>query len=89
MTSSADVKIYTTKVCPYCNSAKSLFRSLHQEYEEIGLDANPDLRAQLSEENGGWRTVPMIFINGKFMGGFDDVNALHRKGQLLPLLGKA
>lgn len=84
-----DVTIYTTRVCPYCTAAKSLFKQLGQPYEEIPLDDKPDLRARLSQENKGWRTVPMIFVGGKFLGGFDDVNALHSKGGLLPLLGKA
>lgn len=82
----AQVQIYTTRVCPYCEQAKGLFKSLGQAYEEIGLDAQPELRERLSRENKGWRTVPMIFINGNFVGGSDDVHALHRKGELQPLL---
>ncbi|MCA2960225.1 MAG: glutaredoxin [Silvanigrellales bacterium] len=82
----ADVTIYTTRICPYCTSAKNLFKSLGVPFEEIGLDANPELRARLSSENGGWRTVPMIFAGEKFLGGFDDVNTLHRQGKLMPLV---
>jgi glutaredoxin 3 len=81
-----DVKIYTTRVCPYCVSAKSLFKGLGVAFEEIGLDADPGLRARLSAENGGWRSVPMIFVGGKFLGGFDDVNALHKAGKLMPMV---
>jgi glutaredoxin 3 len=83
----ANVKIYTTTVCPYCNAAKNLFKTLKIEYEEINLDDNPDLRVQLSMENNGWRTVPMIFINNKFIGGFDDTNKLYKEGNLLKMLG--
>ena len=82
----ADVKIYTTRVCPYCTSAKILFKTLGVSYQEIGLDADPELRTRLSAENKGWRTVPMIFVGDKFLGGFDDVNALHREGKLMPLV---
>ena len=82
-----NVRIYTTKVCPYCNAAKNLFKTLKIEYEEINLDGNPDLRVQLSMENNGWRTVPMIFINNKFIGGFDDTNKLYKEGTLLKMLG--
>jgi glutaredoxin 3 len=84
----AQVLIYSTNNCPYCVSAKELFKSLNQDFQEIKLDTNPDLRMKLSQENNGWRTVPMIFINGKFYGGFSDVNDIHKKGELLPLLGK-
>jgi glutaredoxin 3 len=80
------VKIYTTTVCPYCNAAKNLFKSIKVEYEEINLDDEPDLRAKLSMENNGWRTVPMIFIGEKFIGGFDDTNKIYKDGTLLKLL---
>lgn len=80
------VVIYTTSTCPYCSAAKNLFKSMNVEYEEINLDGKDALRAQLSQENKGWRTVPMIFINDKFMGGFDDVNKLYKSGELLKLI---
>ncbi len=80
------VRIYTTKVCPYCQSAKELFRSLGVAFEEISLEGNPELRAQLSEENGGWRTVPMVFVGERFIGGYSDAKALHDKGELAGLL---
>lgn len=80
------ISVYTTTVCPYCVAAKRLFSSLSLPFEEINLDDKPELRAKLSAENNGWRTVPMIFIRDKFMGGFDDVNALHQAGKLLPLV---
>lgn len=81
------VVIYTTSVCPYCQAAKNLFNSLGTNFEEINLDNQPDLRAKLSQENNGWRTVPMIFIDKKFIGGFDDANKLHKEGVLKKMLG--
>lgn len=78
-----EIKVYTTRVCPYCVSAKRLLSQLGLKYEEIGLDDKPDLRQKVSEENGNYRTVPMIFIDGKFIGGFTELQALHKKGQLL------
>lgn len=81
-----DVKIYTTSSCSFCNSAKELFKKLGVPFEEINLDNNPELRLKLSQENNGWRSVPMIFINGKFMRGFDDINALHKNGELKKIL---
>ena len=82
-----EVIIYTTKVCPYCRAAKDLFTGLAVPYREVELDSNPDLRAKLSVENGGWRTVPMIFVNGKFIGGFDDTQKLIKSGTLQKMLG--
>ena len=80
------VKVYTTRICPYCVAAKTLLKKLNVSFEEISLEGNNDLRMKLSEENNGWRTVPMIFVGAKFVGGFDDLNALHSSGKLLPLI---
>ena len=80
------VKIYTTTICPYCHSAKRLFKSLGVPFEEISLEGNHEERMRLSEANGGWRTVPMIFVGDRFIGGFDDAKKLNDRGQLLPMI---
>ena len=82
----AKVRIYTREVCPYCDQAKALFKQLQIEFEEIQIDDDPELFRKLSRENNGWRTVPMIFVGEKFLGGFTDVYDLHKKGGLLPLI---
>ena len=78
-----EVKVYTGSNCGYCNAAKKLLQTAGISYEEIGLDDKPDLRTRLSEENGHYRTVPMIFVDGKFIGGFTDLQTLHKQGKLL------
>jgi len=80
------VRVYTTRVCPYCVAAKRLLSSLGARYEEIALDDKPELRAELSRANGNWHTVPMVFIGDEFIGGYDDTARLHRAGELLPKL---
>ena len=76
------IRVYTTNVCPYCTSAKRLLKQAGYTYEEINLEENPDLRMKLARENGGWRTVPMIFIGKDFIGGFDDLKKLFDSGHL-------
>jgi glutaredoxin 3 len=82
----AEVTIYTTAICPFCIAAKRLFESLNINYSEVGLDRDPALRMRLAEENGGWRTVPMIFIGDRMIGGFSEAKSLHQEGRLLSLL---
>jgi glutaredoxin 3 len=79
------VVIYTKNVCPYCVRAKALFTKLKVAFEEINLEHRPDLRRELSERYN-WRTVPMILVGDRFLGGYDDVRELHGRGQLTPLL---
>ncbi len=78
-----DVKVYTGSNCGYCNAAKKLLQTAAVAFEEIGLDDKPELRTKLSAENGHYRTIPMIFIDGKFIGGYNDLQALHKQGKLL------
>ena len=77
--------IYSTSMCPYCIRAKNLLTSLQLEYEDINLNTNPRKFEKLSEKTG-WQTVPQIFINNKFIGGFDDLNNLVEKDELKKFL---
>jgi glutaredoxin 3 len=63
--------------------AKRLLTQLKVPYEEISLEDKPELRRKLSKENNGYRTVPMIFIDGKFIGGYTELAALHKQGKLI------
>ncbi len=58
------------------------------DYEEIRLDENPEKREELIKSLN-WRTVPMIFVNKQFIGGYDDLAALERSGGLDRMLGRA
>jgi glutaredoxin 3 len=79
------VKVYTRRTCSYCVAAKQLLRSKGVEFEEIGLDNDPQL-LQAVMEKAGQRTVPQIWIGSRHVGGFTDMLALDRAGELDPLL---
>ena len=76
------VRIYTKQWCGFCFAAKRLFEGLGVEFEEIPVDDNPTLRREISARAGNWPTVPMIFVGDRFIGGFTDAAALHRRGEL-------
>ena len=82
----AHVDIYTTPSCPYCVMAKRLMREKGVAYAEIDVATDPDKRRWLVETTGQ-RTVPQVFIDGKPYGGYTDIAALDKKGELDPLLG--
>ena len=52
---------------------------------EVDVSDEPETRRWLIEATKQ-RTVPQIFINGVSVGGFDDIAALDRRGQLDDLL---
>jgi glutaredoxin 3 len=84
----AKVVIYTKDACPYCVRAKNLFTSLRVPFEEINLEHEPEQRAALSRRYN-WRTVPMILVGDRFLGGCDDTMELHRSGELARILSES
>ncbi len=82
----ADVVVYSTRVCPYCVRAKQHLARKGVNYREIMVDLDPGQRDEMIRITGR-RTVPQILIDGRPIGGCDDLLALDRAGDLDPLLG--
>ncbi len=82
----AKIEIYTQFFCPYCARALKLLRTKNVEFEEIDAPNGSDARKAATERSGGKTSVPQIFIDGKAIGGCDDLVALDRAGKLDELL---
>lgn len=82
----AEIVIYTTPMCPYCTRAKRLLGAKNASFQEIDLWAEPQRRKEMLERAEGRRTVPQIFIDGRGIGGCDDLHALEAAGKLDALL---
>lgn len=83
----ANVEIYTTPMCPYCTRAKRLLAAKGVAFTEIDLWQEPGRRDEMIGRAAGRRTVPQVFIDGRGVGGSDDIHALDRRGELDRLLG--
>lgn len=81
------VVVYTKIPCPFCTSAKALLRSKEVSFEEIDVTDDPALREEVIERSGR-RTVPQVFINGRSIGGFEELRILDQSGELDRLLGR-
>jgi glutaredoxin 3 len=81
-----NVVMYTSQTCPYCSRAKALLTAKGVEFAEQRIDLTPGGRAALVELTGR-RTVPQILIDDRPLGGYDDLVALNRSGELDTLLG--
>ena len=82
----AKIELYTTKSCPSCVRAKTLLKNKGAAFEEIDITDDSEEREKMVERSGGRRTVPEIFIDGKLIGGYDELRALDSKGELDALL---
>jgi glutaredoxin 3 len=87
--SMARVEIYSTMFCGYCARAKALLERKGVPYENIDVLEFPDRRDEMVARAGGRSTVPQIFIDGRHVGGSDELAALEREGRLDALLGIA
>jgi glutaredoxin 3 len=81
----ADVVIYSEFWCPYCTRAKQLLDKKGVTYLEIEAPNGSEAREE-ARSLSGRTSVPQIVINGKAVGGYDDISALERAGQLDALL---
>jgi len=81
----AHVRVYTKHNCPFCVRAKHLLGKKGVAYEEIDVEERDDLRLWLAEVTGQ-KTVPQIFVGERSLGGFSDLDALDRAGELDAIL---
>lgn len=84
-----DIEIYTQLFCPYCERAIHLLSQKGVEYREIPAQQGSAARAEAQKRSGGRTSAPQIFIDGKHIGGCDELIALDRAGKLNALLGLA
>jgi glutaredoxin 3 len=81
----ANIEIYTRSWCGFCARAKHLLETKGAPFTEIDIEATDRGPEMIQRANGG-RSVPQIFIDGKHVGGCDDLYALDAAGKLDPLL---
>ena len=77
----AQVTVYSTDICPYCVRAKKLLESKNISFKEVDLTYDEEQKKHLMEQTG-LRTVPQIFIGDELVGGFQELDALNKSGEL-------
>ncbi len=80
------IEIYVKTTCPYCIRAERLLQHKGVQYETYVLDQGGPQREEMIQRASGRTTVPQIFIDGRHVGGCDDLYALEWAGKLDPLL---
>ncbi|MDE0882720.1 MAG: glutaredoxin 3 [Myxococcota bacterium] len=79
-----EIRVYTSDFCPYCVNAKRLLDARGLGYSEVNIGSDFEKRKWLIETTGQ-RTVPQIFIGDKSIGGYTELVALDRSGELVKL----
>jgi glutaredoxin 3 len=81
-----EIEIYTQTWCPYCSRARRILEGKGVPFREIEAPHGSAARREATLRSGGRTTMPQIFINGRHVGGCDELQALDRAGKLDELL---
>lgn len=85
----AKIEIYTSSLCGYSHRAKNLLGNKGVKFIEYDVTFNRVKRQEMTERTGGKTSVPQVFIDGKSVGGSDDLIELDHNDKLDPMLGIA
>lgn len=80
------VTVYSTASCPVCTRTKAMLQKWEIDFDEVLIDRDNEARREFMEVTRGARTVPQIVIDGKVIGGYDELTELHMDGELDDLM---
>ena len=80
-----NIIMYSSSLCGFCRAAKQLLQRKGLEFEEVLVDQQPQLRADIMRKSGQ-RTVPQIWVGDSHVGGYTDLAALDSSGELDTLI---
>lgn len=85
-----DIFVYSATYCPYCTEAKDVAKEYEHKGVSVGSVELDELDASVKSDliaKTGQRTVPQVYVKGKFVGGCSDLKTLKSKGELDSKLG--
>ena len=77
-----NVTVYMGPMCGYCDAAKRLLTRNNIPYNEINVALEEEKREEMLNKSNGKRTIPQIFFNELHIGGYEELRALEKKGEL-------
>ena len=81
-----NVTVYMGPMCVFCDAAKRLLTKKNIPYKEINIALDEVKREEMLKKSNGKRTIPQIFIEDFHVGGYEELRALEKKGELLNLV---
>ena len=64
-------KVYGTKICLYCDKAENLLKTKDLPFEKIYIDEDDNAKDYIVKQ--GFKTVPQIWLDDNWIGGYDDL----------------
>ena len=76
------ITVYSGPLCNFCDAAKRLLARNNLEYNEIDISSGANIRDEMIKKAGGKRTIPQIFFDDVHIGGYQELRALEKGGEL-------
>ena len=77
-----NVTVYMGPMCAFCDAAKRLLTKKNIPYKEINVALDENKREEMLKKSNGRKTIPQIFFNELHIGGYEELRALEKKGEL-------
>ena len=74
--------MYSGPLCNFCEAAKRLLLRNNLEFHEIDVSTKDELRDEMIKKSNGRRTIPQIFFDDYHVGGYQELRALEKNGEL-------
>jgi glutaredoxin 3 len=81
-----NITMYSGPMCAFCEAAKRLLLRNNLEFKEIDISTKDGLRDEMIKKANGRRTIPQIFFDQQHVGGYQELRALEKNGELNNLL---
>ena len=81
-----NITVYMGPMCSYCDAAKRLLNKKNIPYKEINIALEEGKMEEMLKKSNGMKTIPQIFIEDHHIGGYDELRALEKKGELDKLI---
>tara|TARA_B100000686_G_scaffold185557_1_gene192372 strand:+ start:627 stop:881 length:255 start_codon:yes stop_codon:yes gene_type:complete len=81
-----NVTVYMGPRCNFCDAAKRLLIRNNISFNEINIALEEGKREEMLNKSNGRQTIPQIFFNELHIGGYEELRALEKKGELLNLV---
>ena len=77
-----NVTVYMGPMCAFCDAAKRLLTRNNIPYNEINIALEEGKKEEMLAKSNGRKTIPQIFFNELHIGGYEELRALEKKGEL-------
>lgn len=76
------IEIFTSRDCHYCKLAKELLKVQSLEFKEVNISDDLESEKMLRDRLPRVRSLPQLFIDGRHVGGYEDLKLIIEKGDL-------